>query len=149
LEETKVKPTRRLKAILIVAGVALVLVLGGYRAFREVIPTGVARRAWIAYLDWSYDRGTFLSPDHRHSLLIRTNDPGVFRSAHNYTWVMVHDWLWGKYVVAEGYLEWTREDPAPEQIPLVWNPDGSFTITFLSGPNDADNTLCPVTVHLP
>lgn len=137
--------------VVVIAAVAVFIaaaVPGGWVWYRHVVPVGVAWRDRVAYLDWSYDRGEFRSPDGSHRLLVRTNDPGALRAYDEcFTWVMSCHW-WGKRVVAGGYLPWDPLPPSKDQIPARWNEDGSFTIAFVPGPDAKKYPGGEVTVRL-
>lgn len=132
-------------AIALVA--AAVVFAGGWRVFRQAIPAGVGPGSWVAFLTWSYNRDDLVSPDGRHRVMLRTNDPGALRSGNCWTWAIVESLLRGKRVVAEGF---TPEPGYGDMDPFLghhWNPDGSLTIDFLAGHQSNRNDLAPVTVR--
>ena len=114
--------------------VVLVLLLAGWRVFRQFVPGGAS---FWPYVLASYESGRFSSPHGTTTVTVFLNDAGAAHSGSYWTWIVVDHWLTGKRVVGQGY---SLDDFSESPPKIKWVDEYSFTIPFAQGRHDQKAT---------
>jgi hypothetical protein len=109
---------------------ALVAAALALRAYREFVPWGASPQP---YLLASRDGPAVTSPDGAVVLRVVFNDAGAAHSGNHWTWFVTHSTLWGRRVVAQGYLGdmvAVGVDGVRAPLPLRWLDDRTLEVEF-------------------
>jgi hypothetical protein len=120
--------SKKTKIILWVGAAVVLSVALLFRLYREVVPRGIESQSLVAWIGFTFHRADFVSPDGARRVAVYSNDGGAMHSGLHYSFVIERQWLWGRRVVAEGYLE-----PPPEPVTLEWLGESEFRVDFCAG----------------
>lgn len=133
-----------MKRLSLAAGlVALAALVGGVLALRlwsECVPFGASVQP---YLLASRDGPVVTSPDGAIVLRVVFNDAGAAHSGHHWTWFVASSPVWGRRVVAQGYMPpevAIMANGDNEPLPVRWLDDRTLEIEFRDGRRSA-NTI--------
>lgn len=108
--------------------VALLVMLCAWRAYRSVVPSGASFTPFVM----ARVKGPFVeSPDQSTKLQIWFNDAGAAHSGNHWTWIVQDHFIFGKRVVAQGYLG-PEQAVSGEPLPLSWIDNSSFSVVLLN-----------------
>jgi hypothetical protein len=121
------RPLKRKLAIAM--ALVVVLAIAVVRGYFAIIPRGASFYPWTMA---RVDGPTLNSPDGRRTVRVYFNDAGAMHSGNHWTWIVEDSWLWGRRVVAEGYV---GPDVAVsgKPVPLEWGPRNEVRVRFLPG----------------
>lgn len=120
-------PRRLKRKLAIVTALVVVLAVAAVRGYFAIVPRGASFYPWTMA---RVDGPTLKSPDGRRTVRVYFNDAGAMHSGNHWTWVVEDSWLWGRRVVAEGFLDpdiAVRGQP----VPLEWGPRNEVRVNFL------------------
>jgi len=112
----------------IIIAVAIFLIPIGWRAYRAVVPSSAS---FTPFVMARVEGPVIKNPDGTVKLQVWFNDAGAAHSGNHWTWLVRNHGLWGKRVVAQGYLG-AEQAVFSEPIPLRWIDNASFSVTFIN-----------------
>jgi hypothetical protein len=117
---------KKKKAIIIVA---VLVILLGWRTYRAIVPSGAS---FTPFLMARVEGPIVESPDGSIKLQVWFNDAGAAHSGNHWTWLVQDHCVFGKRVIAQGYLG-AEQAVSGKPIPLNWIDNDSFSVAFLNG----------------
>jgi hypothetical protein len=86
----------RYKSIAVLAVFSLMV----YRGYRQIIPSGASVIPWL----YASSKGPVISSPDNEDYSVYFNDAGGMHSGNYWTWIVSSSFLWGRSVVAQGYV---------------------------------------------